>query len=152
MVVPQSDSVFDRSQCDMEGHATLLAIADALLMARATLAEPSGKLQMRLVSLARDDTRARLLMSTPGAGVLVALTYVVATDDPARFRSSCECQASCRPGAVTNFVYAGPPPSYALGTTGSPTELEGCGANDIGRWLCWPVLSGVAPPGRCGKL
>ena len=72
----------------VEGHPTLLAIADALLLARATLGEQLGKLQKRLVSLARDDTRARLLMSTPGVGVLVALTYVAAIDDPARFRSS----------------------------------------------------------------
>ena len=72
----------------VEGHPTLLAIADALLLARATLAEQLGKLQKRLVSLASDDTRTRLLMSTPGVGVLVALTYVAAIDDPARFRSS----------------------------------------------------------------
>jgi transposase len=72
----------------VEGHQTLLAVADALLLPRATLGEQLGKLQKRLVSLARDDTRARLLMSTPGVGVLVALTYVAAIDDPARFRSS----------------------------------------------------------------
>ena len=70
----------------VEGHPTLLAVADALLLARATLGE--GKLQKRLVSFARDDMRARLLMTTPGVGMLVALTYVAAIDDPARFRSS----------------------------------------------------------------
>jgi len=68
----------------VDGHATLLAVADALLLARATLGEQLGKLQKRLVSLARDDARARLLMSTPGVGVLVALTYVAAIDDPGR--------------------------------------------------------------------
>lgn len=52
------------------------------------LAEQLGRLQKRLVSLARDDARARLLMSTPGVGVLVALTYVAAIDDPGRFKSS----------------------------------------------------------------
>jgi transposase len=72
----------------VDGHATLRAVADALLLARATLAEQLGKLQKRLVSLARDDARARLLMSTPGVGVLVALTYVAAIDDPGRFGSS----------------------------------------------------------------
>jgi transposase len=72
----------------IDGHATLLVVADALLSARAELAEQLGKLQKRLVSLARQDTRARLLMSTPGVGVLVALTYAAAIDDPARFRSS----------------------------------------------------------------
>ena len=81
----------------VEGHPTLLAIADALLLARATLGEQLGKLQKRLVSLARDDTRARLLMSTPGVGVLVALTYVAAIDDPARFRSSKAAGRTFRP-------------------------------------------------------
>jgi transposase len=72
----------------VEGHPTLVAVADALLLARATLGEQLGKLQKRLVLLARDDTRARLLMTTPGVGVLVALTYVAAIDDPGRFKSS----------------------------------------------------------------
>ena len=70
-----------------DGQPTLL-VADAMLLARAVLVEQLGTLQKRLVSLARQDTRARLLMSTPGVGVLVALTYVAAIDDPARFRSS----------------------------------------------------------------
>src|SRR5205814_3049929 len=35
-----------------------------------------------------DDKRTRLLMSAPGVGVIVALTYVSAIDDPGRFRSS----------------------------------------------------------------
>jgi transposase len=72
----------------VDGHVTLMAVADALLLARSTLGEQLGKLQKRLVLLARDDTRARLLMTTPGVGVLVALTYVAAIDDPGRFKSS----------------------------------------------------------------
>lgn len=72
----------------VDGHTTLVAVADALLIARAALGEQLGKLQKRLVSLAREDTRARLLMSTPGVGVIVALTYVAGIDDPSRFRSS----------------------------------------------------------------
>ena len=66
----------------IDGHATLLMVADALLSARGVLAEQLGKLQKRLVSLAQQDTRARLLMSTPGVGVLVALTYAAAIDVP----------------------------------------------------------------------
>ena len=78
----------DRIRELVAGHGTLLAVADALLLARATLSEQLSKLQKRLVALARHDTRARLLMSTPGVGVLVALTYVAAIDDPGRFKSS----------------------------------------------------------------
>jgi transposase len=72
----------------VDGHPTLLVVADAMLLARAVLVEQLGRLQKRLVSLARQDMRVRLLMSTPGVGVLVALTYAAAIDDPARFRSS----------------------------------------------------------------
>jgi transposase len=72
----------------IDGHATLHVVADAMLRARAVLAEQLGKLQKCLASLARKDMRARLLMSTPGVGVIVALTYVAAIDDPERFRSS----------------------------------------------------------------
>ena len=72
----------------IDGHPTLGAVADALLTARAVLAEQLRKLEKRLISLARWDTRARLLMSTPGVGVIIALTYSAAIDEPARFRSS----------------------------------------------------------------
>jgi transposase len=61
--------------------------ADALLRARTALVEQLDRLQRRLVSLARQDIRARLRMSTPGVRLLVALTYAAAIDDPARFRS-----------------------------------------------------------------
>ena len=46
------------------------------------------KLEKRLRSLAREDSRTRLLMTTPGVGTIVALTYAAAIDDPGRFRSS----------------------------------------------------------------
>jgi transposase len=39
-------------------------------------------------AMARSDTRARLLMSVPGVGPIVALTFASAIDDPARFKSS----------------------------------------------------------------
>ena len=69
------------------GHTTL-SMAEALLAARNTLFEQWQKLEKRLRSLAREDSRARLLMTAPGAGTIVALTYASANDDPARFRSS----------------------------------------------------------------
>jgi transposase len=77
-----------RHDIEMSLRGILRGFGDALLLARATLGEQLGKLQKRLVSLARDDMRARLLMTTPGIGVLVALTCVAAIDDPTRFRSS----------------------------------------------------------------
>ena len=69
-------------------HPTLLSMAEALLVARAALSEQLGRLEKRVRMLARDDQQVRRLMSTPGVGAIVALTYVAAIDEPARFRSS----------------------------------------------------------------
>jgi transposase len=69
-------------------HPTLLLVAEALLAARAALGEQLSKLENRVRSLARHDRRVRRLMSAPGVGAVVALTFVAAIDDPARFRSS----------------------------------------------------------------
>ena len=70
------------------GHATLETVAQALLTARATLEGEFQALEKRLRALARADDRARLVMTTPGVGVLTALTFVSAIDDPGRFKSS----------------------------------------------------------------
>jgi transposase len=72
----------------VEGHATLTAVAEALLAARETLGAQLRELEKRLRDQAREDERARLPMTAPGVGVIVALTFVAAVDDPARFRSS----------------------------------------------------------------
>jgi transposase len=70
------------------GHPTLLLVVEALLAARAALGEQLSKLEKRVRSLARHDRRVRRLMSAPGVGAIVALTFVAAIDDPARFQSS----------------------------------------------------------------
>jgi transposase len=72
----------------VEGHATLTAVADALLAAREVLGTQLRGLEKRLRDRAQEDERVQLLMTTPGVGVIVALTYVAAVDDPGRFRSS----------------------------------------------------------------
>src|SRR5689334_4575077 len=69
-------------------HPTLNMIAEAMLAVRAALGEQMQQLEKRVRSAAREDARARLLMSVPGVGAIVALTYAAAIDDPARFRSS----------------------------------------------------------------
>jgi transposase len=70
------------------GHTTLSVLAEALLAARNSIFEQWQRLEKRLRSLAREDHRARLLMTAPGVGTIVALTYASAIDDPRRFRSS----------------------------------------------------------------
>ncbi|MGZ9106522.1 MAG: IS110 family RNA-guided transposase [Rhodoplanes sp.] len=70
------------------GHATLEVVAAALLVVHETLRREFDGFEKRVRSMARADARVRLLMSAPGVGAIVALTYVSAIDDPARFRSS----------------------------------------------------------------
>ena len=83
-----SRSFAARVRAMVEQHPTLAIIAEALLTARETLRAQLQGLERRLRDQAREDHRARLLMTTPGVGVIVALTFVAAVDDPARFRSS----------------------------------------------------------------
>jgi transposase len=70
------------------GHDTLTVIANVLLAARTALMKELEGLEKRVRAAARDDKRVKLLMSAPGVGAIVALTYVSAIDDPSRFRSS----------------------------------------------------------------
>ena len=72
----------------VEHHATLRMIAEALLNARTALDQEFKAIQKRLYVIARGNPPTRRLMTTPGVGAIVALTFSSAIDDPARFRSS----------------------------------------------------------------
>jgi transposase len=72
----------------VEGHPTLDVVAKALLCVHEVLLREFNGFEQRVRTMARADARARLLMSAPGVGAIVALTYVSAVDDPARFKSS----------------------------------------------------------------
>jgi transposase len=63
-------------------------IADGLLAARVALRREFDRFEKQVRGAARCDTRARLLMSIPGVGAIVSLTFIAAIDDPARFKSS----------------------------------------------------------------
>jgi len=70
------------------GHPSLQAVAEALLAVRAVLLREFNGFEKRVRMMARSDAKARLLMSMPAVGPIVALTYASAIDDPARFKSS----------------------------------------------------------------
>ncbi|HEV2976595.1 MAG TPA: IS110 family transposase [Casimicrobiaceae bacterium] len=70
------------------GHPSLQVVAEALLRVRAVLLKEFNGFEKRVRSMARHDARAQLLMSAPGVGAIVSLTYASAIDDPGRFRSS----------------------------------------------------------------
>lgn len=70
------------------GHPTLEGIATALLAVHDVLLREFNGFEKRVRIMARSAANARLLMSTPAVGPIVALTYAAAIDDPTRFKSS----------------------------------------------------------------
>jgi transposase len=72
----------------MAGHPNLEMLAEALLSVHAVLLREFNAFEKRVRSMARSHAKARLLMTTPAVGPIVALTYSSAVDDPARFKSS----------------------------------------------------------------
>ena len=72
----------------VEGQANLETIAQALLAVHAVLLREFNGFEKRVRMMAREHVKARLLMTTPAVGPIVALTYAGAIDDPARFKSS----------------------------------------------------------------
>jgi transposase len=66
----------------------LAVLVQPLLAVRRVLREQFVILHHRLLAIVRDDEVCRRLMTTPGVGPVVALTYRATVDVPARFRKS----------------------------------------------------------------
>jgi transposase len=75
------------------GHATLERIARAMLSARATLKAEYEKLHKAVLAIVREDEVCRKLMTVPGVGPLVAVTFKSAVDNPNRITKSKEVGA-----------------------------------------------------------
>ena len=72
----------------VEGMPDLAALVEPLLVVRRVLREQIAVLHRRLLTIVRDDEVCRRLMTIPGVGSVVALTYRATVDVPARFRKS----------------------------------------------------------------
>ena len=72
----------------VEDLPDLVALIDPLLIVRRTLREQVVILHRRLLAIVRDDEVCRRLMTIPGVGPVVSLTYRATVDVPARFRKS----------------------------------------------------------------
>ncbi len=66
----------------------LAVLFEPLLVVRRVLREQLGILHRRLLAVVRDDDVCRRLMTVPGVGPVVALTYRATVDVPARFPKS----------------------------------------------------------------
>lgn len=72
----------------IHGQTMLETVIGAMLKARATLWREFTALHREMLKVVRADPVCRRLMSVPGVGALVAVTYRSAIDDPGRFGSS----------------------------------------------------------------
>jgi transposase len=70
------------------GHAMLETVVGSMLAARAALHSEFARLHRALLVLVRADPVCRQLMSVPGVGAVVAITFRSGVDDPSRFRRS----------------------------------------------------------------
>ena len=69
-------------------YPDLAAIAEPLLIARRVLREQLGVLHRQLLAAVRHDEVCRRLMTMPGVGPVVALTFRATVDVPCRFTNS----------------------------------------------------------------
>jgi transposase len=72
----------------VESHPDLAALVDPLLIVRRVLRQQLAVLHRRLLAIVRDDEICRRLMTVPGVGPVVALTFRATVDVPARFHNS----------------------------------------------------------------
>jgi len=72
----------------VENLPDLAGLVEPLLVVRRVLREQITVLHRRLLAIVKDDEVCRRLMTVPGVGPIVALTYRATVDVPARFRNS----------------------------------------------------------------
>jgi len=72
----------------IEDIPDLSGLVEPLLIVRRVLRKQLGILHHRLLAAVRDDDVCRRLMTVPGVGPVVALTYRATVDVPTRFRNS----------------------------------------------------------------
>jgi len=72
----------------VDNFPDLVTLVESLLVVRRVLREQISILHRRVLGAVRNDEVCRRLMTVPGVGPVVALTYRTTVDVPARFRKS----------------------------------------------------------------
>src|SRR5882762_6056586 len=101
----------------IENVPDLAVLVEPLLIVRQVLREQIGILHRRLLAIVRDDDVCRRLMTTPGVGPVVALTYRATVDVPARFRNS----------KAVGAVFGLTPSKYQSGEVNRTGAISRCG-------------------------
>jgi transposase len=95
----------------------LAVLVEPLLIVRRVLREQVGILHRRLLAIVRDDDVCRRLMTIPGIGPVVALTYRATVDVPARFKNS----------KAVGAVFGLTPSKYQSGEVERTGAISRCG-------------------------
>ena len=101
----------------VENVPDLIVLVEPLLIVRRALREQIGILHRRLLAIVRDDDVCRRLMTVPGVGPVVALTYRATVDVPARFRNS----------KAVGAVFGLTPAKYQSGESDRTGGISRCG-------------------------
>jgi transposase len=101
----------------VENIPDMAVLVESLLIVRRALREQIVILHRRLLAIVRDDEVCRRLMTTPGVGPVVALTYRATVDVPARFRNS----------KAVGAVFGLTPSKYQSGEINRTGAISKCG-------------------------
>ena len=101
----------------VENIPDLTILVEPLLIVRRTLREQFGIVHRRLLAVVRQDEVCRRLMTVPGVGPVVALTYRSTVDVPARFRNS----------KAVGAVFGLTPSKYQSGEIDRTGAISRCG-------------------------
>src|SRR3954447_12130736 len=123
----------------IENLPDLVVLVEPLLIVRRTLREQIGVLHRRLLAIVRDDDVCRRLMTVPGVGPVVALTYRATVDVPARFRNS----------KAVGAVFGLTPSKYQSGENDRTGGISRCG-DDMMRAML--LRSGSYHAGASGEV
>jgi transposase len=95
----------------------LAVLVEPLLVVRRVIREQLAILHDRLLAIVRDDEVCRRLMTIPGVGPVVALTYRATVDVPARFKNS----------KAVGAVFGLTPSRHQSGESDRPGAISRCG-------------------------
>jgi len=116
----------------VENVPDVAVLVEPLLVVRRVLREQLGILHRRLLATVRDDDVCRRLMTVPGVGAVVALTYRATVDVPARFRNSKAV------GAVLGLT----PSRYQSGESDRVGRISRCG-DEMARMMLYEAAQSM---------
>lgn len=127
-------STVQKAFVDIPPHAKLGI--ESLLKSYEATHEEIKKMDKNINKICKEDNEAQLLMTAPGVGMIVALTYKADIGDPKRFEKSRSVGA----------YYGMTPRQYSSGETVKLGRVSKCGAKDV-RWML--TEAGIVLLTRC---